>query len=550
MTNARCLTEGVDVPAIDCVFFADPKQSHIDIVQAAGRALRPYEGKQYGYIMLPITVPTGMAFEEFAETTEFRHVASVITALSTQDGRIAEEFRLKEFGRLPSGKIIEIEGSIALGAKIDLEAFSKAIETRLWDSVGRANWRPFEEARAFVQNLGLKSHLEWLKWTSGKLRRPGLIKKPPDIPTTPERVYAGNWIEWADWLGHTRRVGKWRDFSAATQFARSLHLGSREDWLVLVNERKNGKPNCLPDDIPSVPENVYEEWVGWWDFLGTRHRRGGWLPFAKARTISRSLGLQNQAQFTKWRKGKLKHSVSPPVDMPLRPARVYADFKGWPDFLNYTPLEWMPYDEAKRLVQGLGIRSQQEYRDWITGRLRRRGLPKRPSNLPANPDQIYAGEWAGYNDFLGTAIPRNVRPQWRPFDLARQFVRSQNLGSWAEYCEWSAGRLKSKPTFPRDIPADPYTVYRKHPEWKGVSDFLGSKPLAKYVKMWSFTKARSFARSLKLKSQAQYYKWASGEYPDLPKKPLEIPVVPFKKYSAEWRGWDDWLGNGKADRQR
>ena len=42
MTNARCLTEGVDVPAIDCVMFADPKQSRVDIVQAAGRALRRY----------------------------------------------------------------------------------------------------------------------------------------------------------------------------------------------------------------------------------------------------------------------------------------------------------------------------------------------------------------------------------------------------------------------------------------------------------------------------------------------------------------------------
>jgi predicted helicase len=44
MTNARCLTEGIDVPAIDCVLFAEPKQSMIDIVQAAGRALRPYKG--------------------------------------------------------------------------------------------------------------------------------------------------------------------------------------------------------------------------------------------------------------------------------------------------------------------------------------------------------------------------------------------------------------------------------------------------------------------------------------------------------------------------
>jgi hypothetical protein len=511
-------------------------------VQAAGRALRPYEGKQYGYIMLPIIVPTGMNFDEFAETTEFRHVASVITALSTQDGRIAEEFRLKEFGRVLSGKIIEIEGSIALGAKIDLQVFSKAIETKLWERVGRANWRPFEEARAFVRNLGLKSHVEWWKWTSGKLRRPELIKKPPDIPTTPERVYTGNWIDWADWLGHTRRVGKWRVFSEARQFARSLHLSSRKDWLVLADGRKNGKPNCLPNDIPSVPENVYEEWVGWWDWLGTRHRRGAWLSFAKARTISRSLGLQNQAQFIKWRRRVLKHRVAPPVDMPMHPDRVYAHFKGWPDFLNYIPDEWMPYGEAKKLVQRLGIRNQKEYRDWVTGRTRRPGLPKRPSNIPANPDQIYAGEWAGLNDFLGTAIPRNVRPQWRPFSLAREFVRSQNLGSYAEYCEWSAGRLKSKPNFPRDIPADPYTVYGKHPEWKGASDFLGIKPSAKYVKMWSFIKARSFVRSLKLQSRTQYAKWASGEYPDLPEKPQEIPVVPFKKYSAEWRGWDDWLG--------
>jgi hypothetical protein len=50
--------------------------------------------------------------------------------------------------------------SIALGAKIDLEAFSKAIEAKLWDSVGRANWRPFEEARSLVRTLKLKSIAE------------------------------------------------------------------------------------------------------------------------------------------------------------------------------------------------------------------------------------------------------------------------------------------------------------------------------------------------------------------------------------------------------
>lgn len=54
ITNARCLTEGVDVPNIDCVLFADPRKSAVDIVQAVGRALRPTKGKARGYVVLPI----------------------------------------------------------------------------------------------------------------------------------------------------------------------------------------------------------------------------------------------------------------------------------------------------------------------------------------------------------------------------------------------------------------------------------------------------------------------------------------------------------------
>ena len=148
MTNARCLTEGVDVPAIDCVMFADPKQSRVDIVQAAGRALRRYEGKEHGYIVVPLVVPEKMDFEKFAETTAFKQVAQTITALSTQDERIADEFRAIEQGRVSSGKIVEIEGDIPVGMKMKLGDFAEAISTRVWESVGRANWRKFEDARA------------------------------------------------------------------------------------------------------------------------------------------------------------------------------------------------------------------------------------------------------------------------------------------------------------------------------------------------------------------------------------------------------------------
>ena len=176
MTNARCLTEGVDVPAIDCVMFADPKQSRIDIVQAAGRALRRYRGKECGYIVVPLIVPAKMDFEEFAETTAFRQVAQTITALSTQDERIADEFRAIERGRISSGKIVEIEGDIPVGMKMKLGDFAEAISTRVWESVGRANWRKFEDARAFVRGLELKSEPN-----GATIAKSG--KKPADIPS-------------------------------------------------------------------------------------------------------------------------------------------------------------------------------------------------------------------------------------------------------------------------------------------------------------------------------------------------------------------------------
>ena len=178
LTNARCLTEGVDVPAIDCVLFADPKQSTVDIVQAAGRALRISDVKECGYILLPLVVPSGMSFEEFAETTEFRQVAKTITALSIQDERIAEEFRAIDRGKRSSGQLIRIEGDVPVGMRIEAEAFAEKINTKIWERVGKANWRRFEDAREYARSLGLRSGTEWRAFVaSGKL--------PSDIPVSP-----------------------------------------------------------------------------------------------------------------------------------------------------------------------------------------------------------------------------------------------------------------------------------------------------------------------------------------------------------------------------
>lgn len=83
ITNARCLTEGVNVPTVDMVAFMSPKSSKIDIIQAIGRSLRKAPGKSVGYILLPVLLPSN-AIDDI-KTTAFNDVWEVINALTEQD---------------------------------------------------------------------------------------------------------------------------------------------------------------------------------------------------------------------------------------------------------------------------------------------------------------------------------------------------------------------------------------------------------------------------------------------------------------------------------
>lgn len=88
MSNARCLTEGVDVPAVDTVAFVDPKKSIVDIVQATGRAMRRDEWKERGYIFIPVIVEDETNPEEVLESSDFNTVWDVLQAIADQDCRL------------------------------------------------------------------------------------------------------------------------------------------------------------------------------------------------------------------------------------------------------------------------------------------------------------------------------------------------------------------------------------------------------------------------------------------------------------------------------
>lgn len=100
LTNARCLSEGVDVPSLDAVVFISPKNSQVDVVQSVGRVMRRSEGKKYGYIIIPVVVPADAEGDKVLENhPNFKVVWTVLNALRAHDDRFNAEVNKIELSR-------------------------------------------------------------------------------------------------------------------------------------------------------------------------------------------------------------------------------------------------------------------------------------------------------------------------------------------------------------------------------------------------------------------------------------------------------------------
>ena len=87
LTNARCLTEGIDVPALDAILFLHPRKSEIDVVQAVGRVMRKSAGKRFGYIILPIARAHDASPQDAVNDSAYLAVWQVINAIAAHDDR-------------------------------------------------------------------------------------------------------------------------------------------------------------------------------------------------------------------------------------------------------------------------------------------------------------------------------------------------------------------------------------------------------------------------------------------------------------------------------
>ena len=103
LSNVRCLSEGVDVPALDGIVFLKSKKTQIDIVQAVGRVIRKIEGKKEGHVIIPVVVPDDITSEDGLEKSEWETVYRVCSAMRSHDANfgITDEPRLNVLTAIP-----------------------------------------------------------------------------------------------------------------------------------------------------------------------------------------------------------------------------------------------------------------------------------------------------------------------------------------------------------------------------------------------------------------------------------------------------------------
>ena len=148
VSNARCLVEGVNVPAVDMISFTHQKESEVDIVQAIGRALRNRnQNKKFGYVLVPIFVEKkkNESFEQALDRTNFKKVIILLKALREHDTEIAQiideilinEGRGKGFSLRNRKKISDLIETV--NPEIKKKILVKSIQSKIIDNL-RLKW--------------------------------------------------------------------------------------------------------------------------------------------------------------------------------------------------------------------------------------------------------------------------------------------------------------------------------------------------------------------------------------------------------------------------
>ena len=187
LSNARCLSEGIDVPALDAVIFMTPKNSHVDIVQAVGRVMRKTEGKEYGYIILPVAIPPGTDPADALNNNErFAAVWNVLRALRSHDDRLNAEINKIDLNKTSTDQIIFV------GGERDGDGDDDDLQRRI--AFGLAEIPPQDIYAKIVEKCGDRKYWEsWAKDVANIFQR--LVVRIENLLDNPDNDLLRDWFD-------------------------------------------------------------------------------------------------------------------------------------------------------------------------------------------------------------------------------------------------------------------------------------------------------------------------------------------------------------------
>lgn len=333
MSNARCLTQGIDVPNVDLVAFFSKKRSLIDIVQATGRAMRRAPGKTKGYILVPLYVEQdqGETLEQAVERSDFREVWAVLNAMREQDEALAETMSRIRItgGGGGDGRDEDSDGVITvLGPQIGIEKLRSSITTisvnRLIPNIFYKTW---EEAATATRKRNIVTPAEY------KQRR----FEDSRLPANPDEIYINVWKKNGGWPGflrgekNTRRTKNeiYGSLKEASEAVCKMGIETPEEYFKRYKEDPK---------LPSKPNISYSsEWIkngSWSVFLGKRKMAPRLEKLLKA--LKKASGVTQRLEIKSSREYKLRRKED--SSLPTHPDRFYAEVwkesGGWPGFLG------------------------------------------------------------------------------------------------------------------------------------------------------------------------------------------------------------------------
>jgi len=230
LSNVRCLSEGVDVPALDAVLFLTPRSSQVDVVQSVGRVMRNAPGKKRGYVILPVVIPAGIEPDKALEKNEnYKVVWQVLNALRAHDDRFDAMINKMEFDGAAKDKIEVVSVVSQVLAK------QKQKPTKVKKASGKG-----EKTIGNRDNSSFNGETQLeMEFEIGEIERAltaKIVKK------------CGNRTHWEDWANDVAKIANTHIERINTILANPQNTQERSVFNAFLNELRDDLNNAITEN--------------------------------------------------------------------------------------------------------------------------------------------------------------------------------------------------------------------------------------------------------------------------------------------------------------